>query len=94
MSRSRKSGGIQFTPAEIETAESLANDVAEGIDNGESRRKLRRAVQYFALQHHYERQARLLAESRLTMVRLGVELINSAFDKPSKGKPCRNTKSK
>lgn len=94
MSRKRKRDVTQFTLDEVDMAMSVANDVAEGIDNGESRRKLRRAVQYFALQHHYERQARLLAESRLTMVRLGVELINSAFDKPSKGKPCRNTKSK
>lgn len=94
MSRKRKRDVTQFTLLEIEMAESVANDVAEGIDNGESRRKLRRAVQYFALQHHYAHQDRLLAETRLTAVRLGVELINSAFDKPNKGKPCRNTKSK
>jgi hypothetical protein len=94
MSKKRRRDGPQRAPSEADMAESVANDVAEGIDNGESRRKLRRAVQYFALQLHYERQDRMLAESRLAAMKLGLALMNSAIEDTKKGRPCRNTTSK
>jgi len=74
---SRKTHRQDAWRAHEEMAAALANDIAEGIDNGESRRKLRQAVTYFAMKAHYEQQARLLVESRLKVMTLGLELMQS-----------------
>ena len=82
----------RFTRKETEQAADIANDVAEDIDNGESRAVLRRTVQFYALLSHYERQQAAALDSRLRVMGLGLKLMTSAIKK--KGKPCHNTKSK
>lgn len=71
----------RFTRKETEQAADIANDVAEDIDNGESRAVLRRTVHFYALLAHYERQEAAALDSRLKIMTLGLELMNSAVKK-------------
>lgn len=49
----------RYTPAEIEGAVAIANDIIEGIDNGESRETLRKALEIYSA---------LVIDARMSMV--------------------------
>lgn len=69
----------RFTDKQAEIAAKISNDIAEGIDCGESRRTLRRAVAYFADVARLEAQRRASAESKLELFRCAKGLMDAAL---------------
>lgn len=71
----------RFTKKQAELAAKISNDIAEGIDCGESRHDLRMAVSYFSYLANTEAQFRVSAEEKLEFIRLAKALIDSALTK-------------
>jgi hypothetical protein len=72
----------RFTPEQAERAAQISNDIAEDIDNGETRKELRMAVAYWHDRMCVEAQARATAESALEIYRSAKKLMDMALEKP------------
>lgn len=71
----------RFTKKEAELAAKISNDIAEGIDCGESRHDLRMAVSYFAEMASMEAGHRVVAESNLGLFRIAKSMMDAALTK-------------
>ena len=83
MSKSKrpKQNGLvkRFTSAQAELAAKISNDIAEGIDCGESRQKLRMAVAYFADVACVERMRSRDLEANVKMFKAAKALMDSVL---------------
>jgi hypothetical protein len=71
----------QFSYKDAELAAKISNDVAEGIDCGESRAKLRLAAAYWADTACTEAQHRAAAESQIEIFKSAKGLMDAALRK-------------
>jgi hypothetical protein len=71
----------QFSYKDAELAAKIDNDIAEGIDCGESRAKLRLAVAYWADVACAESQRRAAAESQIEIFKSAKSLMDAALHK-------------
>lgn len=61
---------MSYTPKEWEEAKRIVNDIAEDIDNGESRKKLRRALSVYADRLEEVLQTRQTSATKAVLARL------------------------
>lgn len=69
----------RFSPDEAELAAKLSNDIAEGIDCGECRTDLRKAIAYWADVAAVEGQRRAAMESQLAIFRSAKALMDTVL---------------
>lgn len=81
----------KFTEKQAELAAKISNDIAEGIDCGESRKTLRMAIAYFADVACEEARRRAAAESKVELFRCAKRLMDAALPPRSTQHATRNT---
>jgi hypothetical protein len=69
----------RFFATDKELAETVANDIAEDIDCGETREQLRVAIQFWAAEAAREAQERAALESQITIYRSAKALMDVAL---------------
>lgn len=81
MKRQNRKGLVRrFTKKQAALAVKISNDIAEDIDNGESRAVLRMAVAYWVDVATVESMGRAAAESSLHVCRCAKQLMDAALD--------------
>lgn len=70
---------MRFTEKQAELAAKISNDIAEGVDCGESVKSLRMAVAYFADLACVEAQRSAAAESQIELFRCAKGLMDAAL---------------
>lgn len=78
-SRSEQRVGRRHTKAEQELAAKISNDIAEGIDCGESRQVLRMAVAHWTDEACDQAQRREVAESKLSIIASAKAIMDAAM---------------
>lgn len=74
----------RFNKKEAALAAKISNDIAEGIDCGETSKQLRMAVAYFADVASVQCQRAAAAESRLEFYRIAKQIMDQALDREQK----------
>jgi len=69
----------RFTRPQAELAADICNDIAEGIDNGESRDTLRMVVAFYADLHCVASRRAAAAESRLKSIAIAKGIVDDAL---------------